>query len=414
MTGPLSALRVVEVASFVAGPLACLSLAQLGAEVIRIDPIGGAADQYRWPIASTGRSLYWAGLNKEKRSVELNLRSPEGRELAVALATAPGPDGGIVVTNAVGGEWIGYDALAARRSDVIHARLTGRPDGAPAVDYTVNAGLGFPLVTGAERAPVNHLLPAWDLLAGMTLALSVVVAERNRRITGQGEAIEVSLWDVALASTSHLGFLAEAETLPESRGRYGNYYYGGFGRDFETRDGRVMVVVLSHRQWLKLVEATGLGSQVEAYSEQVGADFAQDSDRFLHRERLAAMVEPWFAALTVAEAVDELENAGIVCSPYRTFQELAVLRGPLVADNPLLEVIEEEGIGSVHAARTPITWRNHPLKSVRSSHSLGADTEEVLSELLGLSVGEIGALADRGVVSLQPPDTSGTAQAVGA
>ena len=115
MTGPLSALRVVEVASFVAGPLACLSLAQLGAEVIRIDPIGGAADQYRWPIASTGRSLYWAGLNKEKRSVELNLRSPEGRELAVALATAPGPDGGIVVTNAVGCEGVVTDPLAADR-----------------------------------------------------------------------------------------------------------------------------------------------------------------------------------------------------------------------------------------------------------------------------------------------------------
>lgn len=109
MTGAaqhLEGLQVVEVASFVAGPLATLSLAQLGAEVIRIDPIGGAADQTRWPLAPSGRSLYWAGLNKTKRSVALNLRSPEGRELALALATAAG----IVVTNTVPSsrDWISY------------------------------------------------------------------------------------------------------------------------------------------------------------------------------------------------------------------------------------------------------------------------------------------------------------------
>lgn len=407
MSGSLDGLRVIEVASFVACPLACLSLAQLGAEVIRIDPIGGAADQHRWPLAPGGRSLYWAGLNKEKRSIELDLRSPEGRELAVALATAPGPNAGIVVTNAVGGRWIGYESLVARRPDLIHARLKGLPDGGPAVDYTVNAGLGFPLVTGADGLPVNHLLPAWDLLAGMTLALSVVVAERNRRLTGEGDAIEVSLWDVALAATSTLGYLAEAECQAAGRERYGNYYYGGFGRDFATRDGRIMVVVLSHRQWQQFVDATGIAGQVAAYGERIGADFGDESDRFEHREYLAAIVEPWFAARTTADAVDQLSVAGIVCSPYRTFRELAAMPGPLVGDNPLLEIIEETGVGRIHAAGSPIVWRNHPARPVRASHLLGADTEQVLSELLGLSTSEIGALADRGVVSLRWQDDPG-------
>jgi 2-methylfumaryl-CoA isomerase len=398
MTGPLAGLRVVEVASFVAGPLACLSLAQLGADVIRIDPIGGAADQSRWPLAPSGRSMYWAGLNKEKRSVELDLRSPQGRELAVALATAPGADNGIVVTNAVRGDWISYQALAARRPDIIHARLTGRPDGGPAVDYTVNAGLGYPLVTGADGPPVNHVLPAWDLLAGITLAMSVVVAERNRRITGNGEAISVSLWEVALAATSNLGYLAEAETRADPRERTGNYYYGGFGRDFCTSDGRIMVVALSHPQWARLLDATGLAEQVAGYAAHVGADFAQDSDRFLHRKDLAELFEPWFAARSTKDAVDLLEAAGIVCSPYRTIQQAATLRGPLVGDNPILEVVCEDGIGTIHAARTPVTWRNHPAKPVQPSHPLGADTDEVLGEILGLTSAEIGALVRRGVV----------------
>jgi 2-methylfumaryl-CoA isomerase len=400
MSGPLSGLRVVEVASFVAGPLACLSLAQLGADVIRIDPIGGAADQHRWPLAPSGRSMYWAGLNKEKRSVELDLRSPEGRELAVAIATAPGPDAGIVVTNAVRGDWIGYDALAARRPDIIHAQLTGLPDGSPAVDYTVNAGLGFPLVTGADGPPVNHLLPAWDLLAGMTIAMSVVVAERNRRITGHGEAISLSLWDVALAATSNLGFLAEADSEASDRGRYGNYYYGGFGRDFATRDGRVMVVVLSHRQWRKFVEVTGMDDVVTAHARRLGADFASDSDRFTHRESVAALFEPWFTSRGSDEAVATLEAAGLVCSRYRTFKELLTVPGPLVSENPMLDLVEEDGIGKIHAARTPVSWRSQPAKPIRASHRLGADTEEVLSDLLGLSTAEVGTLAGRGVVGL--------------
>ena len=398
MTGPLAGLRVVEIASFVAGPLACLSLAQLGADVIRIDPIGGAADMHRWPLAPGGRSLYWAGLNKEKRSVELDLRSPEGREIAVALATAPGADAGIVVTNAVRGEWIGYESLAAQRPDVIHARLLGLPDGGPAVDYTVNAGLGFPAITGAGDDPVNHVLPAWDLLAGMTLAMSVVVAERNRRITGRGESLTVSLWDVALAATSHLGYLAEADISSAPRQGYGNYYYGGFGRDFITRDGRMMLVVLSTRQWGKLVEATGISGEVDALVASRGADLTTDSDRFAYREQLAAMLAPWFASRTDTEAERELAAAGVVCSPYRSFAQLAALPGPLVGDNPVLDTITENGVGRVRAARTPVTWDSYPRMPVRASSALGADTREVLADVLGLADSAIEDLARRGVL----------------
>ena len=100
--GVLAGLRVIEVSSFVAAPLGGMTLAQLGADVIRVDPVGGAADQARWPRTANGASLYWAGLNKGKRSVTIDFRSPRGQELIAGLITAPGPDRGILLTNAVG------------------------------------------------------------------------------------------------------------------------------------------------------------------------------------------------------------------------------------------------------------------------------------------------------------------------
>ena len=149
----LQDLRIVEFSAFVAAPLGGMTMAQFGAEVIRIDPIGGAIDYNRWPVTDSGASLYWAGLNKAKRSVALALNKPEGRELAQAIATAPGPGGGIVLTNLPPLPGLDYASLKAKRDDVIVLRLTGNRDGSAAVDYTVNAASGFPLVTGNNTAP---------------------------------------------------------------------------------------------------------------------------------------------------------------------------------------------------------------------------------------------------------------------
>src|SRR5215510_7547073 len=103
---PLAGLRILEISSFVAAPLGGMTLAQLGAEVIRIDPVDGAGDTRRWPLAPSGVSLYWTGLNKGKRSVALDFRSAEGRRIVADLVAASGPDGGIVLTNAVGRNWL--------------------------------------------------------------------------------------------------------------------------------------------------------------------------------------------------------------------------------------------------------------------------------------------------------------------
>jgi 2-methylfumaryl-CoA isomerase len=393
---PLDGLRVLEISSFVASPLCGLTLAQLGAEVIRIDPVGGAGDQHRWPLAPSGTSIYWTGLNKGKKSVTLNFRDPDGRRLVAGLVAASGPGGGIVVTNAVGRPWLGYDELAAVRPDLIHVQVLGHHDGRPAVDYTINAGLGFPLITGPEehQGPVNHVLPAWDVACGLYAAIGVLSAERRRRATGEGSRITLALEDVALAVAGHLGYLAEAQ-LGADRPRIGNHLYGGFARDFATADGeRVMVATVTGRQFADLAVATGLAGTFAELERLLGADFGVDGDRYQHREVIASLLAPWFAARRLDEVARDLDGRSVLWSPYRRFTDLVAGGG--LAGNPLLREIDQPGVGRVLAAASPLEQdgRLEPTPASR----LGGDTAEVLAGLLGLSEPEVAALAERGVI----------------
>jgi 2-methylfumaryl-CoA isomerase len=407
---PLDGLKILEISSFVASPLCGLTLAQLGAEVIRIDPIGGAGDQHRWPLAPSGTSIYWTGLNKSKKSVTLNFRDPEGQRLVADLVAASGPDGGIVVTNAVGRPWLGYDQLAKARPDVIHLQILGHHDGRPAVDYTINAGLGFPMITGPEGhlGPVNHVLPAWDVACGLYAAVGVLSAERHRRATGEGRRITLALEDVALAVAGHLGFLAEAQLTGADRPRIGNHLYGGFARDFATANGeRVMVATVTGRHFADLAAATGLTGTFAELERLLGADFAVDGDRYEHREVIASLLAPWFAGHDLAEIGRGLAGTSVLWSPYRQFTEVVA---DLVADgaggdaddggggpagNSMLHEIDQPGVGPVLAAASPLEQDGRLEPSPASR--LGADTAAVLAGLLGLSAPQIRDLAERGV-----------------
>jgi 2-methylfumaryl-CoA isomerase len=405
----LDGLTVLEISSFVAAPLGGMTLAQLGADVIRIDPIGGAADQHRWPLAPSGASLYWAGLNKAKKSVTLNFRDADGQRILTDLVAASGPGGGIVLTNAVGRPWLGYDQLARVRPDLIHLQIQGHHDGRPAVDYTVNAGMGFPLVTGPEeyQAPVNHVLPAWDIACGLYAAIGLLSAERHRQRTGEGSQITLALEDVALALTGHLGFLAEAQLAGTDRPRIGNHLYGGFARDFATADGeRVMVATITGRHFTDLATATGLAGPFAELERLLGADFGTDGDRYTHREVIASLLAPWFASRDLADIARHLAGTSVLWSRYRRFTDLV---GDLVSDgdqpgragragqtgHPLIREIDQPGVGRVLAPGSPLAREGRP--DPKPAPLLGADTAAVLADLLGLSAQDLSALADRGV-----------------
>jgi len=382
---PLAGLRVIEVSSFVAAPLGGMTLAQLGAEVIRVDPVGGAADTTRWPLAPNGQSLYWAGLNKGKRSVTLDFRSGSGRATLRDLVANSGDDGGIVLTNATF-PWLSHAALAQARPDLIHLQITGRRDGGPAVDYTVNAATGFPLATGPEnlRGPVNHVLPAWDVACGLYAATGILAAERHRRRTGEGRSITLPLADVALAVTGHLGFLAEAQ-LGGGRPRIGNHLYGGFARDFLTGDGeRVMICLLTARHFRDLAAATGLTQTFAALAKAAGADFGSDSGRYEHREVIAALLSPWFAARTVTEISAAFGGTSVLWERYRTFAGLAA--DPALAGHPLVGLVDQPGVGPVLATGSPLAQPG--VAGPVPAPALGADTDAVLRDLLGEPAGQ--------------------------
>jgi 2-methylfumaryl-CoA isomerase len=390
---PLDGLTVLEISSFVAAPLGGMTLAQLGAEVIRIDPVGGGPDLHRWPLAASGTSLYWAGLNKGKRSVALNLRDPAGQRLVGDLLAASGADGGIVLTNAPGRGLLGLASLRERRPDLIHLQIQGQRDGRAAVDYTVNAATGFPLITGPEdvAGPVNHVLPAWDIACGLYAATGLLAAERRRRRTGAGSSMTLALADVALAVAGNLGFLAEAQLTGTDRPRIGNHLYGGFGRDFPTADGkRVMVVALTRRHFADLAAATGLAAAFAELERLLSADFAADGDRYKHRQVIAALLEPWFAARKLTEVEAALADASVLWSPYRGFAEAAG------DGSPLLQEISQPGVGPLLAPGSPLVGEGLP--GARPAPAFGADTENVLTGMLGLSAVEVRALTERGIV----------------
>jgi 2-methylfumaryl-CoA isomerase len=383
LVGPLAGVRIVEVGSFVAAPSAGLVLRQLGAEVIRVDPVGGAPDIDRWPLSDAGRSLYWAGLNRGKRSAVLDLGSDDGREQLRRLVTAPGPGNGILLTNLTGKSWLSDELLRSARPDLIHVQVLGTSDGRPAVDYTVNAAIGLAYATGPQPGsePVNNALPAWDLLCGQQAAVAILAGLHRRQLTGEGTHATVALDDVATSTLTTLGMLPEAQLTHTSRPAYGNAVYGSYGSDFATSDGdRVMVVALTGRQWSSLLEATGTTSVVAAVETQLGADFSAEGDRWIHREVLTALIRPWFAARTTAEIATALAGTHVLWSPFRRLSDVAAdLAG--TTDHPIVSIRNDPGVGSILATTGAIRLRGVPVSEPAVAPNLGDDTEAVLASL---------------------------------
>ncbi|WP_043835852.1 CoA transferase [Muricoccus aerilatus] len=397
----LSGLRVVEVSAFIAAPLGGMTLAQLGAEVIRIDPIGGNIDYRRWPLAPSGASLYWSSLNKAKRSVQIALNRPEGREIAQALIASPGEDAGILLTNLPASGWMDYETLRARRQDLIMLRLTGNHDGTGAVDYTVNCASGFPIATGSDTTPINHVLPAWDIAAGLYLCTGLLAAERARRRDGKGQEITLALSDVMLASVANLGYVAEVQVNGTVRPPMGNDLYGAFGRDFETSDGRrAFLCAISNRQWRAIGKATGLAAKLAMIGPMMEVDLDDEGGRFQARHAIAAVLEPWFAARSLAEVTAAFAGSGVLWGPYQDFGQLVREDPRCSAANPLFAEVTQPGIGTVLTPAAPLGFEGtHGRRPPSPSPRLGEHTDAVLAEVLGLSGAAIGRLHDEGVVA---------------
>jgi 2-methylfumaryl-CoA isomerase len=245
--------------------------------------------------------------------------------------------------------------------------------------------------------PVNHVVPAWDLLTGMTAVTGLLAALRRRDHSGQGSYISLALADVALAGVASMGWLAEA-TEQGDRPRHGNHLYGAFGVDFATNDRhRVMVVALTVRQWRNLVEVTGTDRVFRALEQAAEVDLSLETDRFRMRETIAAVMRPWFAARSVDQVTRELDDAHVLWSRYRTMSETV----HELAKNPgtsVVSEIDQPGIGAITSARSPIRLGGRWTEP-RPAPLFGQDTDQVLADVLSLADHEIADLHDRGIVA---------------
>ena len=402
MQGILHGMKVVEGSAFIAAPLGGMTLAQLGADVIRFDPIGGGLDYRRWPITKDGTSLFWHGMNKGKRSLQIDIRKPEGQEIIRELLGRPDDDAGIFLTNFPARGWLAFGELKKAREDLIYVNVLGDRHGGSAVDYTVNCAVGFTDATGdpASDSPVNYVLPAWDNITGQMAAVSLLAAERYRRATGAGQYLSIALKDVALATTGHLGNIAEVQINDSDRARHGNFLYGGFGRDFLSRDGkRLMLVGLTPRQWQSIVKATQIGDQLPDLEKQLGLDFSKEGDRFIAREPLSALVQSWFDTKSLSEVLTALNEAGVCFGPYQTFREMVQDDPDCSEDNPVFSTVQQPGIGEYLVPGSPIRFTEAENLPPMVAPLLGEHTDQILSEDLGLDASAIGKLHDAQIVA---------------
>jgi 2-methylfumaryl-CoA isomerase len=381
--GILHGVRVIEGSAFVAAPTAGMTLAQLGADVIRFDDPRGGLDHKRWPLTSDGDSLFWSGLNKGKRSFTVDLRSDEGRETLTQLITAPGPGNGIFLTNFPARGWMSYEKLAERRPDLIMVVMTGNHDGSSEVDYTVNPSVGFPEAMGPRDSavPCNSLMPAWDTAMGGLAVVGLLAALRHRDKTGEGQLVTIALSDVAIATVGNLGRIAEVQLEGREQPRDGNYLYGAFGGDFPTSDGRrVMVVGLTGRQWKALKEATGTEELFAAVEQATGHDFRGEAGRYKGRDLIRELLTPWFGERSLEEIRAAFAGTGVSWGPYQTFKQLVADDPRCSTENPMFTEVEHP-VGTYLTPASPLVFSRHGrLPAVRSPR-LGEHTDELLAEL---------------------------------
>lgn len=401
MSSILNGMRVVEGSAFVAVPLAGMTLGQMGADVIRFDRIGGGLDATRWPIAPNGNSHFWAGMNKGKRSIAVDMRSERGRELVTQVITAPGEDAGMFITNLKVRGWMDHETLSKRRKDLIMVSLKGDRHGRPAVDYTVNPALGFPAITGPEGStdPVAHALPAWDCIAGQLMVSAMLAAERNRLRTGTGQDVEFSLKDVAAAMLGNLGIIGDTMTGGAKRQKTGNALYGAYGQDFICADGaRIMAIGLTRRQWQGLVKVTETGRQLDAIATHLGVDFADEGMRYIHRAAITEILKPWFSCRSSVAIGALFDASGLTWSVFRDFETALAEDTDLSIDNPMFSEIDTPGLGKFLVPGSPLNFSEHARAKPVPAPLLGTHTEEILGDVVGLPDVEIASLFDDGVV----------------
>ena len=407
MAGPLSHVRVLELSRVLAGPWAAQTLADLGASVIKVEKPGAGDDTrtYAPPYARTrggaesGESAYFLSTNRGKRSVTIDFIRPQGQKLVQALAAKSD----IVIENfKVGGlakYGLDYPSLRALNPGLVYCSITGFGQTGPyshkpGYDFMIQGIGGLMSITGEpdERpggGPVKVGVAVADVFTGLYAAIAILGALSHRDRTGEGQHIDLALLDtqVAVLANQAMNYLvtgAAPKRLGNSHPNIVPYQV------FAASDGHLIVAVGNETQFARMCEVIG---RAELASD---AKFATNAARVNHRDEIVAILGEIFATRTMRHWLDALERVGVPCGPINTIAD--VFADPQVRARGLRLDLPHPATGSVPSVANPIRYSVTPIAYRSAPPMLGADTDEILRETLGVSPDEIARLRKSGII----------------
>jgi crotonobetainyl-CoA:carnitine CoA-transferase CaiB-like acyl-CoA transferase len=386
--GPLAGIRVIDFGRFIAGPYCAMLLADMGADVIRVDRRHGSEDRYIAAITESGEGGGFLSLNRNKRNMTLDISKPESAEIIRRLVKGADVIVANLPNNVLKSMRLDYESLKATKPDIILARIsTFGPDGPYAnrvgFDTVAQAMSGAMSLTGFAGAPVRDIIPFEDYGTALHTAFGVMVALYHRQQTSEGQIVDGSL--LATSITYVQGLLAERSVLGIERRQLGNTsFYAAPSDAYKTKDGWIVVSAVGNdmfARWARLVGREDFIGDPRFASDQLRAD---------NREPITEAMNTWLATRTTEQAIAELEKARVPAGPVLDLQQ--VLDDPQVKARELLRYVDHPGAAKpVPLADTAVRLSATPGGIRHPAAALGEHTDEVLREI-GYDDNEIASL----------------------
>ena len=395
--GPLTGLKVVELAHIMAGPVCGLMLADLGAEVIKVEKLPGGDDSRRFlPPEIEGEPAAFMMMNRNKRGIAIDLKQADGKAVLRRLLARSD----VVIENYRKGTMerlgLGYETLKADNPGLIYCEISGFGRTGPyaergGFDLIAQGMSGLMSITGegAGRPPVKVGAPVTDITAGILGALGIVAAYVKRLETGRGQRVDTSLFEAGIVHTYWQSAIAFA--TGQSPGPLGSAHpLNAPYQAFETADGWINVGAANQANWLRLLDV------LEAARLAEDPRFADNAARMANLPALVETLTPYFETHTTAEWLDRLETAGVPAGPVLSITEMH--QDPQALARGVVTRVEHSRLGPVDTLGLPITFSETPGKVAQGAPLYGEHTREVLAEA-GYTAAEIAALIEAGTVA---------------
>ena len=392
----LEGIRVLDLSRFQACPLCGMLLGDMGAEVIRIEEPGGAADRSWGQCGPDGESLLFKVIGRNKKSITLKHNSPEGSNVFHELVKRSD----VVLHNytpgSPAGKELSYKSLSKVNGSIIVAALSGYgqdgPDAErPCFDGVAQSRSGSMVITGFPGdPPIKTGIAYVDIGTGLLATIGVLTALHHREKTGKGQAVDISLFDTANFMTQAMGALLLYHFYGEVRKQIGNRGFHSYNTCLKAKDGWVVLSVVTNSIWKRFVDKIG---RPEMATEP---GYQSDMERFRNAEPIDAVVREWVSARSVKEVIRLLEEARVPCGPLQTVDQL--LADPQSLARGMVQQFDYGTLGRLPVPGTPIKLSLTPGRIRTPSPKVGEHNREVYGELLGLSESRLGSLKLQGII----------------